>query len=282
MDDLPKAHCIISSMTLKGSISFSGQKRMSKTLGNIPLFPHFPVLFDSESLIKDNRLMVLKKGEEAMFRKTRLIMVLICLLLVNCSSLTKKDDIRWVTLDDIARSIENQLPMNVGFDIDDALLFSSPGYYYGKQKYSPGDNAYLLKEEFWNEMNNGLDLFSIPKECARMLIELHKTRGDSIYYITGRTKTRTETVTELLAKTFGIENPNEVIFCGFRTGENTKIRPLKENSIQIFYGDSDSDIRAAQVSGIRAIRIMRAGNSTYKPLPKNGSLGEEVLVNSEY
>jgi hypothetical protein len=32
-------------------------------------------------------------------------MVLICLLLVNCSSLTKKDDMRWVTLDDIARSL---------------------------------------------------------------------------------------------------------------------------------------------------------------------------------
>ncbi len=216
-----------------------------------------------------------------MFRKTRLIMVLICLLLVNCSSLTKEDNIRWVTLDDIARSLENQPPMNVGFDIDDTLLFSSPGYYYGKQKYSPGDNAYQFKE-FWNEMNNGLDLFSIPKKCAKMLIELHKTRGDSIYFITGRTKTKTETVTELLAKTFSIENPNEVIFCGFRTGENTKIRPLKEKSIQIFYGDSDSDIKAAQVSGIRAIRIMRAGNSTYKPLPENGSLGEEVLVNSEY
>ncbi len=217
-----------------------------------------------------------------MFRKTHLIMVLICLLLVNCSSLTKEDNIRWVTLDDIARSIKNQPPMNVGFDIDDTLLFSSPGYYYGKQKYSPRSNIYLLKKEFCNEMNNGLDQFSIPKECARKLIELHKTRGDMIYFITGRTKTRTETVTELLAKTFGIENPNKVIFCGFRTGENTKIRPLKEKSIQIFYGDSDSDIRAAQVSGIRAIRIMRAGNSTYKPLPKNGSLGEEVLVNSEY
>ena len=40
-----------------------------------------------------------------MFRKTHLIIVLICLLLVNCSSLTKKDDIRWVTLDDIAKNL---------------------------------------------------------------------------------------------------------------------------------------------------------------------------------
>ena len=217
-----------------------------------------------------------------MFRKVNFIVVLICLFLVNCSPLTKEEDIKCVTLEDIARSLENQPPMNVGFDIDDTVLFSSPGYYYGKQKYSPRDNTFVHKKEFWNEMNNGLDQFSIPKECARNLIELHKERGDSIYFITARTKTKTETVTELLAKTFNLENPNKVIFCGSKKGENTKIGPLREKNIQIFYGDSDLDIEAAQVSGIRAIRIMRAGNSTHKPLPKNGSLKEEVLVNSEY
>jgi acid phosphatase (class B) len=65
-------------------------------------------------------------------------------------------------------------------------------------------------------------------------------------------------------------------------GENLKIKPIKENKIQIFYGDADSDIEAALEAGIRAIRIMRAVNSTNKPLPQNGSFGEEVLVNSEY
>jgi acid phosphatase (class B) len=65
-------------------------------------------------------------------------------------------------------------------------------------------------------------------------------------------------------------------------GENLKIKAIKENKIQIFYGDADSDIEAAFEAGIRAIRIMRAVNSTNKPLPHNGSFGEEVLVNSEY
>jgi len=157
-------------------------------------------------------------------------------------------------------------------------LFSSPGYYYGKQKYSPKDFSFLEMEEFWNEMNNGLDRFSIPKECARKLIELHKKRGDSIYFITGRKKTKTETLTELLAKTFDLEDPNKVIF----TSSKAKIAPIKESNIKIFYGDSNGDIRAAQANGVRAIRIMRAKNSTHKPLPKNGSLGEEVLVNSDY
>ena len=213
-----------------------------------------------------------------MFKKTSFIVVFICILLVNFTAVAQEDSIKWVTFKDIAKSLENQPPMNVGFDIDDTVLFSSPGYYYGKQKYSPEDNSYLLKKEFWNEMNNGLDRFSIPKECARKLIELHKKRGDSIYFITGRTKTKTETLTELLAKTFDLENSNKVIF----TTNKAKIEPVKENNIKIFYGDSDGDIRAAQANDIRAIRIIRSRNSTHKPLPKKGSLGEEVLVNSDY
>jgi acid phosphatase (class B) len=217
-----------------------------------------------------------------MYKRIAFIIAFICVVLVNYACVGQEESIRWVTLKDIARSLENQPPMNVGFDIDDTVLFSSPGYYYGRQKYSPGSKAFAIMEEFWDEMNNGLDQFSIPKECARKLIELHKKRGDSIYFITARTKTKTESVTELLVRTFDLENPNKVIFTGFKLVENLKIKPIKENKIKIFYGDGDSDIEAALEVGIRAIRIMRAVNSTNKPLPHNGSFGEEVLVNSEY
>jgi acid phosphatase (class B) len=217
-----------------------------------------------------------------MHRRIALIIAIISVVWVNYACVGQEENIRWVTLKDIARSLENQPPMNVGFDIDDTVLFSSPGYYYGRQKYSPVNKAYVIMEEFWNEMNNVLDQFSIPKECARKLIELHEKRGDSIYFITARTKTKTESVTELLVKTFNLENSQKVIFTGVKLGENLKIRPIKENKIQIFYGDADSDIEAALEAGIRAIRIMRAVNSTNKPLPHNGSFGEEVLVNSEY
>lgn len=210
------------------------------------------------------------------------MIVILSMILSNCTLVTNDDNIRWVTLKDIVKSLEDEPPMNVAFDIDDTVLFSSPGYFYGQQKYSPGSSAYLSMEEFWMEMNNGLDRFSIPKECARNLIELHKNRGDSIYFITARTGSESETVTEILAGLFGLVNPNKVIFTGFKVLENPKIKPLKDNKIQIFYGDSDGDVRAAQIAGVRAIRIMRAENSTSKPIPKAGSLGEEVLVDSDY
>lgn len=217
-----------------------------------------------------------------MFKKVSFIIAFISILWLSCTPVSLKDSIRWVTVEDIARSLDGEPRLNVGFDIDDTLLFSSPGYYYGQQKYSPGNDDYLTKEEFWNEMNNGLDRFSLPKECGRKLIELHKKRGDSIYFISGRKETKTETVTEILGAIFGLKNPNKVIFAGSRLDENPKIKPIRDYKIRVYYGDSDSDIKAAQAVGIRAIRIIRAGNSTNKPLPKAGRLGEEVLANSEY
>ena len=37
--------------------------------------------------------------------------------------------------------------------------------------------------------------------------------------------------------------------------------------MSIHYGDSDDDILAAKEAGIRGIRLMRAANSTYQPMP---------------
>jgi acid phosphatase (class B) len=222
------------------------------------------------------------QGEELMLRKNFILTIVVCLFLLSCSPIDQEENIRWITFDDIADSIQSHPPMNVGFDIDDTVLFSSPGYYYGQMKYSPENNAYLKTADFWKEMNNGLDDYSLPKEIARKLITLHRERGDNIYFITGREPTENETLTALLAKTFELENPNKVIFTGSSKTENLKILPLREHNIQIYYGDSDSDIRATQSLRIRAIRIVRAGNSTHKPFPEIGRLGEEVLRDSQF
>jgi acid phosphatase (class B) len=65
-------------------------------------------------------------------------------------------------------------------------------------------------------------------------------------------------------------------------GRTPKVQWLKEKNIKVFYGDSDNDISAARDAGARGIRVLRASNSSYKPLPMAGALGEEVIVNSEY
>lgn len=133
-------------------------------------------------------------------------------------------------------------------------------------------------------MNNGWDAFSVPKEVAHALIALHVRRGDRIWFVTGRSQTRTESVSKTLQDDFSIPsaNMNPVIFAGDKPVQNSKIQWLEAKQIKLFYGDSDNDITAAREVGARPIRVLRASNSTYRPLPQAGALGEEVIVNSEY
>ncbi|WP_312952065.1 acid phosphatase AphA [Superficieibacter sp.] len=202
----------------------------------------------------------------------------------NVAKLAEQAPIHWVSVALIENSLTGRPPMAVGFDIDDTVLFSSPGFWRGKDVFSPGSEEYLHNPAFWEKMNNGWDEFSIPKEVARALIAMHVKRGDRIYFITGRSQTRTETVSKTLQDDFSIPaaNMNPVIFAGDKAGQNTKTQWLQDKQIKLFYGDSDNDITAAQETGARAIRVLRASNSTYKPLPQAGAFGEEVIANSEY
>ncbi|MFJ2976333.1 acid phosphatase AphA [Kluyvera sp. NPDC087067] len=202
----------------------------------------------------------------------------------DVAKLAEQAPIHWVSVAQIENSLLGHPPMAVGFDIDDTVLFSSPGFWRGQKTYSPDSQDYLKNPEFWEKMNNGWDAFSIPKEVARSLIAMHVKRGDSIYFVTGRSQTKTETVSKTLQDDFLIPGAsmNPVIFAGDHPGQNSKTQWLKEKNIRVFYGDSDNDITAAREVGARAIRVLRASNSTYRPLPQAGAFNEEVIVNSEY
>ena len=78
-----------------------------------------------------------------MVKKSTILTIVVCLFLLSCSPIAQEENIRWITLDDIASSLQSHTPMNIGFDIDDTVLFSSPGYHYGQMKYSPENNDYL-------------------------------------------------------------------------------------------------------------------------------------------
>lgn len=200
------------------------------------------------------------------------------LSLAGCACAPAPAPVHWLTLDQLRSSLATTAPTAVGFDIDDTVLFSSPCFYYGQQKYSPGSEGYLRNPKFWQEINAGCDEYSVPKQAARAVIELHKQRGDTIYFITGRPATQGEQLTAILQRTFGISRMQPVVF----TSGPEKTRFIHDRGLKLYYGDADSDITSAQAAGARPVRIMRAANSTYQPLPVNGALGEEVLVNSTY
>ncbi|MCG3460307.1 acid phosphatase AphA [Xenorhabdus bovienii] len=203
---------------------------------------------------------------------------------VTTVELSQRQAVHWVSVDQIEKSLQDQPPMAIGFDIDDTVLFSSPGFYRGKLKYSPNDNSYLKNPAFWEKMNNEWDEFSMPKQIGIELVQMHLKRGDDIYFITGRTKTKTETVTKYLQEDLHIpaDKMNAVIFAGDESGKNNKVSWMKEHKLKLYYGDADADIAAAHELNIRGIRILRASNSSYQPLPKAGRFGEEVVIKSEY
>lgn len=199
----------------------------------------------------------------------------------SVAKLAAQAPVHWVSVAQIENSLLGRAPMAVGFDIDDTVMFSSAGFWRGQKTWGEG---YLTNPAFWEKMNNGWDAFSIPKEVGRALIAMHVKRGDSIYFVTSRSQTKTETVSKTLQDDFLIPgvNMNPVIFAGEKAGQNTKVQWLREKNIKVFYGDSDNDITAAHEAGVRGIRVLRASNSTYRPLPNAGSYGEEVIVDSEY
>ena len=192
--------------------------------------------------------------------------------------------IHFISIDQIAAGLKGRAPIDVGFDIDDTLLYSTPAFFHGQQLLSPGSNDFLKKSEFWDQLSNGWDAFSVPKKSALALVKLHMDRGDRIWFITARPMPTTgkETVTEQLGKSFSIpaDKLNKVIFVGESKG--AKVKDIRDHHIEIFYGDADGDIRDAREAGAEPIRVFRAQNSSNQPMPRNGALGEKVLVNSDY
>ncbi|HBO23680.1 MULTISPECIES: acid phosphatase AphA [unclassified Providencia] len=203
---------------------------------------------------------------------------------VTVIELAQQQPVNWVSIEQIKKSLDGKAPMAVGFDIDDTVLFSSPGFYRGKIEFSPNDYSYLKNPQFWEKMNNEWDQFSMPKQVGVDLVKMHLARGDTVYFITGRTKTKTETVTKYVQEGLAIpaDKMQPVIFAGDEPGQNNKVSWMRDHKLTIYYGDADADIAAAKELNIRGIRVLRAANSSYQPLPKAGQFGEEVVINSEY
>jgi len=224
----------------------------------------------------------------------RKVLMTTAMLLVRVVALKASDaaTVRSITMEELSRSLPEK-PINVVFDVDDTVLFTSPGFQWGSRTYgadivSAGvsvreedlatDEQRRKYREFWTKMNNELDQFSVKKWIAAELIALHKSRGDHIYFVTKRIYTGTERLTEILQQEFGLPTDgSRVIF----TNRQDKTDPFRKIGAQLSYGDSDGDIRDSIRAGIRPIRILRSPASVNHEPIHDGAFGEEVLRNSE-
>lgn len=194
--------------------------------------------------------------------------------------------IRYVTLEEIAESLPAD-PVVAGFDIDDTVLFSTPGFHYalanhdgpgGRNRYGNSVQEILNSELFWNDMNGNFDRFSIPKQSGTALVRMHVDRGDRIVFITARDSSRISIVPKILMQALNLDKQPEVVF----TCSKPKRRSMKDKGVAIYYGDSDSDILAADSADARAVRILRSPLSNNKTsYTMVGQYGEPVMKDSE-
>lgn len=197
----------------------------------------------------------------------------------------------WTTVADIEDSLRDTPPINIGFDIDDTLLFPKTSFHVYYARYCPNDHepyrpSCTQSQDFWDHLNRSGNL-SPAKAIGTDLIEMHKRRGDNIFFITAREQSlkKPETMTETLKQTFDLKDINKVIYTGLKSlnpEKPGKTMAIQNNNIKIFYGDSDGDIAAAKAANIRGIRVIRAPNSQDNhDMPINGRYGEEVIIGSD-
>ncbi len=70
---------------------------------------------------------------------------------------------------------------------------------------------------------NGINSVCL-KQVGIDLVQMHLKRGDTVYFITGRTQTKTETVTKYVQEGLNIpaDKMQPVIFAGDQPGANNK------------------------------------------------------------
>ncbi len=193
----------------------------------------------------------------------------------------------------------------VGFDIDDTLLFSSPAFTRG---FATGGRPAPDDELFWiytNACDGGCAETTITlndgtsktlpanpprpvKQKAIELVRYHQGLGHEVYAITGRPGFGGDPLRDYLLEQLGIAR-DHVYFepdadqPGNPAGKTDRIEAL---GIDVFYGDSDSDVTDAVKANAKAVRFLRSPKSTNR---KAGKLNKyhpgyygEIIVEGSY
>ncbi len=157
----------------------------------------------------------------------------------------------------------------VGFDLDDTLVFSTPAFEQGFDRAGEP-----FSREFWGIVNTSDAQHSCIKPATAERVREHRKKGRELYVITARKPTNSQAVRRFVELEFGI--PRDHVY--FEPDDKTE--RLKTLDIDIYYGDSDSDIKDAQEADIRAIRIQRNPKSDYDEKYTPGKFDEKVLNNT--
>lgn len=175
-------------------------------------------------------------------------------------------------------------PVNVGFDVDDTLLFSTPSFILGKAIFSVNNDNWKKEPKFWSTVNNLLANSSRKKISMQSVIDYHLSRNDKLFFITNRPETEYEILSELISSYFKIPfyERSFILFKKHLNGKKIDKKSYIENfNIKVFYGDSDEDVGGVLFQHILAIRVMRSPNSQNTTNYHPGRFCEPILLKSD-
>jgi len=192
-----------------------------------------------------------------------------------------------------AYDLDVQSATSVGFDIDDTLLFSTPTF---TRAFATGGTPAPTDTVFWTQANScdpgcAAETITLPdgtakqlpasdpspvKERVRQLVASYQANGAEVYAITARPDIAGDALRQYIEAQVGIA-ADHVFFepdldqPGNPAGKTDRMAQL---ALDVFYGDSDSDItdaRAVQGANVRGIRVLRSPKSSNR---KDGRLAK--------
>ena len=149
--------------------------------------------------------------------------------------------------------------LNVGFDIDDTVLFSRDVFLsLPDDKRNPTDYGWI------NSHDSDYSIFITP---TVELIKYFHSNGHNVFFITARSDLNGNILAEFLTKGLVFEvKVNKNLFFSPKETINgkrftTKQRLMKRLKLDLFYGDADSDMIAALKAGVHPVRVVRNESS---------------------
>ena len=145
--------------------------------------------------------------------------------------------------------------LNVGFDIDDTILYSRNVFLnIPEDKRNPIDYGWVNTKD--------RELSRIIEQTIE-LIHYFTSNGHSVFFITSRQSQNGQELAEFLSEVLDfsvIMNKNLFFSPKEKIGEHlftTKHRIMEKLELDLYYGDSDSDMIAALKANVQPIRIIR-------------------------
>jgi len=150
----------------------------------------------------------------------------------------------------------------IGFDIDDTVLFSRDVFLEVPAGLEGG--------EYWGWINSHDRNYSMVIPPTLVLINYFRSHGHQVYFITARKPQNGRQVAAFLSNALGfpVRLNQELFFSPSETRNgrkySTKARMMRKLNLDVYYGDSDSDILAALEADVHPVRIVRHESSWKK------------------